>query len=119
MIPILAFSDRAFEGFVTPEGPITVPTVAGDAKAPELNSTTDYTSCILPAGGGLAVHTGADQEWIESMTTVMKDVWNDEEYHGWIEDVLLNRFEIYGDDAVAFYDEACGKALKAFDELSK
>ena len=27
LIPILAFSDRAFEGFVTPDGPISVPTI--------------------------------------------------------------------------------------------
>ena len=36
LIPILAMNDRAFEGFVTPSGPITVPTCAGDSKAPEL-----------------------------------------------------------------------------------
>ena len=29
MIPVLAFSDKAFEGFTGPDGPITVPSVAG------------------------------------------------------------------------------------------
>lgn len=58
LIPILAISDKAFEGFVTPDGPVTVNTVVGDAKAPELPADIDFSSCILPAGGSLAVHTG-------------------------------------------------------------
>ena len=74
LIPILAISDKAFEGFVTPAGPITVPTVAGDAKAPELSKDIDFSSCILPAGGTLAVHKGADQGFIDEMTSLMKDV---------------------------------------------
>ncbi|MBQ8647058.1 MAG: hypothetical protein IJ484_02820 [Oscillospiraceae bacterium] len=118
LIPILAFNDRAFEGFVTPEGPITVPTVAGDAKAPELDPSIDFSSCILPAGGSLAVRAGADQAFIDAMTEVTKAVWADAEYHEWIESVMLNRFELYGDEAVAFYDEACAKAVAAFDNLS-
>ena len=65
LIPILAMNDRAFEGFVTPSGPITVPTCAGDSKAPELNPANDYESCILPAGGVLAAHKGADQTFID------------------------------------------------------
>lgn len=118
LIPILAFSDRAFEGFKTPDGPITVPTVAGDAKAPELDASKDYASCIMPAGGTLAVHTGADQAFIDDMTEIMKNVWNAEEYNGWIAEVMLNRFEVYGADAAAHIDEACNTALTAYQNLS-
>ena len=41
LVPILAFSDQPFEGFVGPDGPIDVPTVAGDTKAPELSADID------------------------------------------------------------------------------
>lgn len=34
LIPILAMNDRPFEGFVTPNGAITVPTCAGESKLP-------------------------------------------------------------------------------------
>ena len=118
LIPILAISDKAFEGFVTPAGPITVPTVAGDAKAPELSKDIDFSSCILPAGGTLAVHKGADQGFIDEMTSLMKDVWNEPEYNEWIASILLNRFELYGDEAEAFIDEACEKAINAYKNLS-
>lgn len=118
IIPVLAFSDRAFEGFVTPDGPITVPTVVGDAKAPELSADIDFSSCILPAGGTLAVHKGADQAFIDDMTEIMKNVWEEPEFHDWIAEIMLNRFEIYGDDAEAFMDDACAKALAAFGNLS-
>lgn len=117
LIPILAFSETAFEGFVTPDGPITVPAVAGDAKAAELDASKDYSSCILPAGGTLAVRTGADQAWIDEMTEVMKAVWAEPEYYEWIESVMLNKFELYGDDAQAFIDEAAAKAVDAFENL--
>lgn len=117
LIPILAISDKAFEGFVTPEGPITVPTVAGDAKAPELDASIDFSSCILPAGGTLATHKGADQSFRDDMTEIMKNVWASEEYAGWIDSILLNRFELYGDDAAAFIDSACEKALAAYENL--
>ena len=118
LIPILAISDKAFEGFVTPAGPITVPTVAGDAKAPELSKDIDFSSCILPAGGTLAVHKGADQGFIDEMTSLMKDVWNEPEYNEWIASILLNRFELYGDEAEAFINEACEKAINAYKNLS-
>ena len=118
LVPILAFSDRAFEGFVTPDGPITVPTVAGDAKAPELPADIDFSSCILPAGGTLGCRAGAPQEFIDDMTQIIKDVWNEEEFNGWVESVMLNRFELYNDDAQAFMDEACEKAIAAFANLS-
>lgn len=117
LIPILAISDKAFEGFVTPDGPITVPTVTGDAKAPELDASIDFSSCILPAGGTLATHTGADQSFRDDMTEIMKNVWASEEYSGWIDSILLNHFELYGDDAAAYIDEACEKALAAYENL--
>lgn len=118
LIPILAFSDTAFEGFVTPDGEITVPTVAGDAKAPELPADIDFSSCILPAGGTLAVHTGADEAFYSDMTDLMKEVWAEAEFTDWIESVMLNKFELYGEDAQAFMDEACEKALAAYGNLS-
>ncbi|MCR4999790.1 MAG: hypothetical protein K6A05_08140 [Lachnospiraceae bacterium] len=117
LIPILAISDKAFEGFVTPDGPITVPTVAGDAKAPELDASIDFSSCILPAGGTLAVHAGADDAFYQDMTDIMKKVWADEEYYGWIESVMLNNFQLYGDDAQKFMDDACEKSLAAYGNL--
>ena len=117
LIPILAFSDTAFEGFTTPDGAITVPTVVGDAKAPELDSSIDFSSCILPAGGTLACHTGCDDAFYADMTEIMQQVWESEDYYGWIESVMLNNFQLYGDDAQAFMDEACEKALKAYDNL--
>ncbi len=117
LVPVLAISDKAFEGFVTPDGPVTVPTVAGDAKAAELPADVDFTSCILPAGGSLAVHTGADQAFVDDMTEIMKNVWANDEYAGWIESIMLNKFELYGADAQSFYDDACAKAIKAYGNL--
>lgn len=119
LIPILAFSDTAFEGFTTPNGAITVPTVTGDAKATELPADVDFSSCILPAGGTLAVHTGADEEFYNDMTEIMKGVWANEEFSGWIESIMLNKFELYGQDATTFIDEACAKAKEAYANLSK
>lgn len=118
LIPILAMNDRAFEGFVTPSGSITVPTCAGDSKAPELNPANDYESCILPAGGVLAAHKGADQTFIDEMIEITKDVWNEPEFNEWIASILLNRFEVYGDEAEAFINEACEKSINAYKNLS-
>lgn len=118
LVPILAMSDTAFEGFVTPDGPITVPTIAGEDKDPALSTSNDYTSCILPAGGGLATHAGADQAFVDEMIQLTKDVWNEAEYNEWIDSILLNRFELYGDENQAFVDEACQKALNAYKNLS-
>ncbi len=118
LIPILAFSDTAFEGFTTPDGDITVPTVAGDAKAPELSADIDFSGCILPAGGTLATHTGADEDFRADMTEIMQNVWEEEEFNGWIESVMLNRFELYGADATDFINEACEKSLAAYATLS-
>lgn len=118
LIPILAMNDRAFEGFVTPSGPITVPTCAGDSKAPELNPANDYESCILPAGGVLATHKGHDQAYIDELIEITKDVWNEPEFNEWIASILLNRFEKYGDEAEAFINEACEKSINAYKNLS-
>lgn len=117
LIPILAFSDVAFEGFVTPDGPITVPGIAGDSKAPALDASIDYTGCILPAGGFIATRVGTDQAWIDELTQISKDVWADPEYSDWIESILLNKFELYGDEAATHLEAACEKAIKAFDTL--
>ena len=117
MVPVLAFSDHAFEGFKDASGPITVPSVVGDAMAADLTKSNDYSQCILPAGGALAVRAGTDQAWIDAMSQVMKDVWEDPEYNGWIADNLLNRFEVYDEEAVKFFDDACSKAVATFDLL--
>ena len=117
LIPILAISATAFEGFVTPDGPITVPTVVGDAKAPELAADIDFSSCILPAGGTLAVHTGADEAFYKDMQDIMKQVWEQEEFNGWIAESMLNRFELYGDDATNFINDACKKSITAYGNL--
>ena len=118
MIPVLAFSDKAFEGFTGPDGPITVPSVAGDAKDPALDAGKDYSGSILPAGGFIAVRTGADQAWIDEIVQISKDVWAEPEYSDWIGEIMLNRYEVYGEDAKAFLEEGCAKALAAFETLS-
>lgn len=118
LVPILALTDRAFEGFKTPDGAITVPSIAGDGKASELPADVDFDSCILPSGGTLACRKGADQAFIDEMIQIIKDVWNSESYYGWIESVMLNRFELYGDEAQAHYDAACEKSKAAFALMS-
>ncbi len=118
LIPILAFSEEAFEGFVTPAGAISVPSIGGDAKDPALTSSIDHTGSILRAGGFIASRTGADKEWIDTVVEISEAVWNDSEYNEWIDDILLNRFEVYADDAKSELDAACEKALKAFADLS-
>ncbi len=118
LIPILAFSDTAFEGFTTPDGDITVPTVAGDSKAAELPADIDFSASILPSGGTLAVHTGCDEDFYNDMMSIMEQVWAEEEYYGWIESVLLNNFQLYGDDAATYISDAVTKALDAYALLS-
>ena len=118
LVPILAFSDTAFEGFVGPDGPISVPTVAGDSKAPELDPSIDFSGCVLRSGGFIATRTGADQAWIDELTQITKDVWADAEFADWIAEVLLNKHEVYGDDALAEGEEASQKCLAAFETLS-
>lgn len=118
IIPILTFSENAIEGFKGPDGAISVPTVAGDAKAPELDPSKDYTGSILPGGGFIAVRTGADQAWIDEIVEISKAVWEDPEYADWISEIMLNKNELYGEDAKAFLDEGCEKAVAAFELLS-
>ena len=118
MIPILAFSESAFEGSKGPDGDIPVPGIAGHAKAPELDASKDYTGSILAAGGFVAVRTGADQAWIDEIVQISKDVWADAEYSDWISEIMLNKCEIYGEDAVKHLESACEKAVAAFDTLS-
>ena len=115
LVPLLAFSDHPFEGFVGPDGEaIVVPCICGDEKAPELNADNDYSASILAGGGGLATHEGCDPAFREDMIEIAKQVWADEEFSGWVEGSLLNNFQKYGDDAVAFYAEAREKAMDAY-----
>ena len=72
----------------------------------------------LPAGGVLAAHKGADQTFIDEMIEITKDVWNEPEFNEWIASILLNRFEVYGDEAEAFINEACEKSINAYKYLS-
>lgn len=118
MIPILAFGEGSFEGFVTPDGPITVPGIAGEGMAPELDPNKDYSAAILIGGGTIATRTGADQAWIDEMVEISKAVWADPEYYEWIESILLNKREAYDQDAVAFVDGIAEKGLAAFELLS-
>ena len=118
LIPILAFSDQPFEGFVGPDGPISVPTVAGDSNAPELDPNIVFSGCVLRSGGFIATRTGADQAWVDELTQITKDVWNDPEFSDWIAEVLLNRHEVYGADAQAEVEEAAAKCLTAYENLS-
>lgn len=116
--PILAFSDTVFEGFKTPDGAITVPGIAGEGMAPELDPSKDYTGSILPAGGYIAVRTGADQAWIDEIVQISKYVWADPEYADWIGEIMLNKRELYDADAKAFLEDGCAKAVAAFELLS-
>lgn len=118
MVPILAFSDKPFEGFVGPDGAIEVACVAGETKDPALNASADYTGSILPAGGFIAVRTGADQAWVDTVVQISKDVWADAEYSDWIAEIMLNKYEAYGEDAKAYLEDGCAKAIAAFDTLS-
>ena len=116
--PILAFGDQKFEGFVGPDGAIEVPSIAGDAKAPELQADVDYSPAILRGGGTIATRKGADQAWIDEVAEIGKAVWADPEYYEWIESIMLNRYEMYDQDAVACVDEVAAKGVAAFELLS-
>ena len=73
---------------------------------------------MLRSGGFIATRTGADQAWIDELTQITKDVWADAEFADWIAEVLLNKHEVYGDDALAEVEEASQKCLAAFETLS-
>ena len=116
--PILAFGDTKFEGFVGPDGAIEVPSIAGDAKAPELQADADYSPAILRGGGTIATRTGADQAWIDEVAEIGKAVWADPEYYEWIESIMLNKYEQYDQDAIACVEEVAEKGVAAFELLS-
>lgn len=118
MIPILAFSETEFHGFKGPDGEIVVPGIAGEAMDPALNPANDYTGSILAAGGFIATRRGADQAWINEMIEISKEVWADPEFSDWMVEIGLNKLELYGDDADAHLEEACAKAVAAFETLS-
>lgn len=119
LVPLLAFSDEAFEGFVDENGDaIYVPSVAGDDKAEELDPDIDFSGSILASGGTLACRTGASQEWIDFITEVGEAVWASSEFTDWLESQLLNVNPMYGDDCVDYINEACLKALDAYELLS-
>ncbi len=118
LIPVLAFSDKEFTGFTGPDGAITVPSLAGDGMAADLDASKDYTKSILPAGGSIATRKGASQEWQDAVVQVAKDVWATDEYKDFIASILLNDTEIYGQDDVQHYEDACSAAVEAFKLLS-
>lgn len=117
LIPILAFSDKAFNGFKGPNGAISVASLV-ENKADALDVSKDYTGSILPAGGFVAGRAGADPAWEAKVIEISKAVWNTPEYSDWMQEIGLNRFELYGDDAVKFLDTAIDKAINAFKLLS-
>ena len=51
------------------------------------------------------------------MMVLMKKVWADENVSGWIESVMLNNFQIYGEETQKFMDDACEKAIAAYGNL--
>ncbi|MBO5597356.1 MAG: hypothetical protein J5943_01965 [Oribacterium sp.] len=118
LIPVLAFSDKAFKGFKGPQGDIVVPSLAGDDKAADLDASKDYTKSILPAGGSIATRKGASQEWQDAVVQVAKDVWATDEYKDFIASIMLNDTEYYGEDDVQHYEDACAAAVEAFKLLS-
>lgn len=117
IIPVLAFSENTFEGFKTPSGAVSVPGIDGAAKDPALDASIDHSGSILPAGGFIAARTGADQAWVDEIAEVSKAVWADPEYSDWIAEIMLNRYEVYGEEAKVHLDEACEKAISAFETL--
>ncbi|RSK29212.1 hypothetical protein EJF36_01685 [Bacillus sp. HMF5848] len=117
LIPLLAFSENGYEGLVDPNGPVSVPGLVTN-KHTALDANKDYSSSIVPAGGFLAGRTGMDQAWADKVIEISKAVWNEPEYHEWIAEIGLNRFEIYGDDAQAALESGIKKADEAFKLLS-
>lgn len=118
LIPILAFGDKTFEGFVGPDGAISVPSVAGEGKAAALDPNKDYSPAILRGGGTIATRTGADQAWIDEMVEISKAVWADPEYYEWIDSILLNNYAVYDQDAVACVEAVAEAGVAAFELLS-
>lgn len=117
IVPILAISEKGYSGFKGPNGEISVPGVVQNKPA-ALSSEKDYSSSILLAGGFIASRTGADPEWTNKVIEISKAVWATEEYTNWIEEIGLNKFEVYGNDAQLLLDEANKKAENAYKLLS-
>lgn len=117
LIPILAFSEDSYEGLIDPKGVVSVPGLVNNRHA-ALDSNKDYAGSVLPAGGFIAGRTGTDQEWADKVVEITKAVWNTPEYSDWIQEIGLNRFEVYGDDAQAYMDLAIEKAILAYKLLS-
>ncbi len=119
IVPILAFSDGSFDGFVDPSGPISVPGIAGDNMAPELAAYgDDFEGSILMAGGMLGAHKGCDEDFYNELMDIAKEVWANEDYYGWIESVLLNDYQVYGDEAQSVLDDARAKSIAAYEMMS-
>ncbi|MCL7748850.1 hypothetical protein [Halalkalibacter alkaliphilus] len=116
LVPMLAFSEDSFDGLVGPDGPISVPGLVND-RHPDLGSDTDYSGSILPAGGFLTARTGTEQAWEDKVIEISKAVWATSEFRDWKEEIGLNHFEIYGDDAQAHLDDAVERAINAFELL--
>lgn len=119
IVPLLAFSEEAFEGFVDSDGnAITVPSVAGDDKSDVLDADIDFSGSILAAGGTIATRNGASDAWIDFITEVGEAVWASSDFTDWLGEQLLNVNPMYGDDCVTYIDNACVKALSAYELLS-
>ncbi|MGL5057713.1 MAG: hypothetical protein ACRC6A_10150 [Fusobacteriaceae bacterium] len=117
IIPILAISSKGYSGFTGPNGKILVPGLVED-KSEALNPNKDYSSSILLAGGFIASRNGADSDWTDKVIEISKAVWSTEEYSKWIEEIGLNKFEVYGSEAQTLLDEANMKAENAYKLLS-
>ena len=77
-----------------------------------------FRSSILLAGGFMASRAGADQVWVDKVVEMTKAVWNTPEYSDWMTEIGLNRFEVYGDEAVTLLADATQKAIGAYKLLS-
>ena len=117
LIPILAFNEKGYEGLLGPDGPISVPGLS-ENRATALDPAKDYTGSILLAGGFMAGRAGADQVWVDKVVEITKAVWNTPEYSDWMIEIGLNRFEVYGDEAVTLLADATQKAIGAYKLLS-
>ena len=117
LIPILAFNENGYEGFVDPNGAVKVPGLVND-RAAALDASKDYSGSILLAGGFVATRQGADQAWVDKIVEISKAVWDTPDYSDWINEIGLNRFEVYGADAETLLADAIQKAIGAYKLLS-
>lgn len=118
IVPILAYSDDSCETFVGPDGPISVPGLTND-RHKALDPDKDYQTSILPAGGFIAAHAKADSQFADDMVKIAKEVWQQDKYAKWMESIGLNDFEVYGDDAQEYLNEAIEKAIEAYELINK